>query len=274
MAEHIEANRNVVRICDVWSWHESLPEIAYLYGPTAEVSAFEELATKASLSVPWPEDRWFTAGDECNHWLWYVYAALRNEFPSFFYWDNVLRVATGPEGREIIYTFWPEQEAEAKEQHWAGIPQFRETSLRIDPFEASARAIDATTGEDSIRATLDAEARRLRARTTSPGSTANAAQAPATVPTATTRPQKDALSSGACEDERRKKLTHALACLLTIGPNAARIAREVDVPRGTLLGWPDFRERYDQMKADRDLAKRSRRHGRRAGDRNFEADEG
>jgi hypothetical protein len=60
---------------------------------------------------------------------------------------------------------------------------------------------------------------------------------------------------------------------MTVGPNATRIAREVGVPRGTLLGWPEFRERYDRMKADGEAAKWSRRRGRRAGDRDFEADE-
>ncbi len=46
------------------------------------------------------------------------------------------------------------------------------------------------------------------------------------------------------------KKTQALAALLTIGPNASRIARTIGVPRSTLLGWPVFRLRYDQVKAD------------------------
>jgi hypothetical protein len=73
------------------------------------------------------------------------------------------------------------------------------------------------------------------------------------------------------EKERQNKVIHALACLATIGPNATHIAKEVGVPRGTLLGWPEFRERYDQAKTDSELKKRSRRRGRRSGDRDFEA---
>ena len=46
------------------------------------------------------------------------------------------------------------------------------------------------------------------------------------------------------------KKTQAIAALLIIGPNASKIAESVGVPRGTLLGWPEFRQRYDQVKAD------------------------
>ena len=81
-----------------------------------------------------------------------------------------------------------------------------------------------------------------------------------------------AKSIAARDDERKRQVTHALACLLTFGPNASRIAKEVGVPRTTLLGWTEFRERYDQVKADSKLAKGSRRRGRRAG-RDFEVDE-
>jgi hypothetical protein len=72
--------------------------------------------------------------------------------------------------------------------------------------------------------------------------------------------------------ERKQKQTLALACLLRIGPNATRIAREVGVPRGTLLGWPEFRQYYDQMKIDQQAARESRGRGRRAGKRDFEVD--
>jgi hypothetical protein len=46
------------------------------------------------------------------------------------------------------------------------------------------------------------------------------------------------------------KKTQAIAALLTIGPNVSKIARTIGVPRTTLLGWPEFRLRYDQVKAD------------------------
>jgi hypothetical protein len=114
--------------------------------------------------------------------LWYVYAALRKEFPSGFDLDNVLRLASGTEGREFMFTFHPEQEAEAKGQRFAALPRFRQTRLRIDPFEASALAIDATTGDDASRSILDAEARRLRARTIWPTAAQDAEPPPAAVP--------------------------------------------------------------------------------------------
>lgn len=33
---------------------------------------------------------------------------------------------------------------------------------------------------------------------------------------------------------------HAIAALVTLGPNVSAIAREVGVPRSTLYGWPKF----------------------------------
>jgi hypothetical protein len=180
LAAQIGANCNVVRFCDVWSWHDSFPEIAYLYGPAVEVAAFEGLARKACLSVPWPESP--PCGEEGDHWLGYVYAALRKEFPSCFELDNVLQVVGGKEGREFFFTFSPEQEAEAKGQQFAALPRFRQTSLRIDPFEASAVAIDAMTGANAIRSILDTEARRLRARPLWPTGVQDAEPAPAPVP--------------------------------------------------------------------------------------------
>jgi transposase-like protein len=65
----------------------------------------------------------------------------------------------------------------------------------------------------------------------------------------------------------------ALAELLVNGPNASQIARRIGVPRTTLLGWPTFREHYDRAKQDQEVARRSRRHGRRAGERDFEVEE-
>jgi hypothetical protein len=98
-------------------------------------------------------------------------------------------------------------------------------------------------------------------------------EAPPLAPSGTNRQVEAARPADDHETERRRKVMLALACLLTIGPNATRIAREVGVPRGTLLGWQAFRERYEQMKADIELRKRSRRRGRHANDRDFEADE-
>jgi hypothetical protein len=48
--------------------------------------------------------------------------------------------------------------------------------------------------------------------------------------------------------EQQIKERMALAELLTVGPNASRIAREVGVSRTTLLGWKTFREHYDRAK--------------------------
>ncbi len=60
----------------------------------------------------------------------------------------------------------------------------------------------------------------------------------------------------------------ALAALLTVGPNASEIARQVGVPRGTLLGWPIFRAHYDRVKADAE-ANRNNRRGSRSGSSDF-----
>jgi hypothetical protein len=64
----------------------------------------------------------------------------------------------------------------------------------------------------------------------------------------------------------------ALAELLLIGPNATKIAEKLGVPRTTLLGWRTFREHYNLAK--REAATRRQGHrGRRAGERDFEAEE-
>jgi hypothetical protein len=73
--------------------------------------------------------------------------------------------------------------------------------------------------------------------------------------------------------ERPDPLDHALALLLTVGPNAKKIAREVGVPLSTLRGWPKFREHYSQLRAAGERAKRGRPRGRRAGGRDFEVTE-
>jgi hypothetical protein len=65
----------------------------------------------------------------------------------------------------------------------------------------------------------------------------------------------------------------ALAELQVIGPNATKIAEAIGVKRTTLLGWPTFRKYYDRAKQQSEVAKRSRRRGRRAGDRDFEVEE-
>jgi hypothetical protein len=75
------------------------------------------------------------------------------------------------------------------------------------------------------------------------------------------------------EQPQPDKRTLALAALARIGPNVAKIAREINVPRTTLLGWPTFRQALDKMRATGEKARRSRRRGRRAGDRDFEVEE-
>ncbi len=72
------------------------------------------------------------------------------------------------------------------------------------------------------------------------------------------------------QDDRSIKARMALAELLTSGPNATRIAERIGVNRTTLLGWPEFREQYDKAKLNREVAKRARRRGRRAGNGDFE----
>lgn len=90
---------------------------------------------------------------------------------------------------------------------------------------------------------------------------------------------KDASAESAEEQHRttrgdRSTLERlALAELILIGPNATKIAAKVGVPRGTLLGWPTFRDAYDRAKVGREANKRSRRRGRRAGDRDFVTDD-
>lgn len=74
-------------------------------------------------------------------------------------------------------------------------------------------------------------------------------------------------------DARKNKETLALAALLTIGPNATQIAKQIGVPRGTLLGWDTFREKYDAAKADAEARKIGRQRGRRAGNGDFEVSE-
>jgi hypothetical protein len=66
----------------------------------------------------------------------------------------------------------------------------------------------------------------------------------------------------------------ALSWLVRGETNLSRIAKKIGVPRTNLYGWPRFQKYYRQMKAQQEQAKRSRRRGRRAGDRDFEVDEG
>jgi hypothetical protein len=63
----------------------------------------------------------------------------------------------------------------------------------------------------------------------------------------------------------------AVALLLDpqIGTNASAIADKLGVPRTTLLGWSEFRKRYDQLREQGVAAKRRRRRGRRAGANDF-----
>jgi hypothetical protein len=88
--------------------------------------------------------------------------------------------------------------------------------------------------------------------------------------------RKTAPSRGEVEGDRDRSVLErmALAELLTTGPNASQIAKRLGVPRTTLLGWPTFRDLYDRAKQDQEIAKRSRRRGRRAGRKDFEAEEG
>ena len=72
--------------------------------------------------------------------------------------------------------------------------------------------------------------------------------------------------------DREEKVRAALAALLTIGPNATRIADAVGVPRTTLLGWETFRLHYDRAKRDAEARKTARR-GNRTGASDFEADQ-
>jgi hypothetical protein len=60
------------------------------------------------------------------------------------------------------------------------------------------------------------------------------------------------------------KKTRAVAALLTIGPNATKIAKAIGVKRTTLLGWPEFRQRFDQLKADAEVRKRRLPRGRKS----------
>jgi hypothetical protein len=159
MAAQIEANLNRIRKCEVWDWRESLPELAYLYGPPSEVSAFERLAEQAWLALPLRQD-WCPLQDKpSDAWLWLVYELLRNEFPNYFFWDRVLQVVgipnvPGVEG--YIYTFHADQEAEADQPWWQGLPRFRQTCLRVDPFAATATAI-AAASENLIQAVLSGQ---------------------------------------------------------------------------------------------------------------------
>jgi hypothetical protein len=149
-------------------------------------------------------------------------------------------------------------------------------------FSAEDCAVQRPTPEQTGQLERAGAELAMRLAQNTPHTTAGA-PAPATSPAVESPPtsaladadqqQGAARSSADRENERRTKVTRALACLLTIGPNATRIAKEIGVPRGTLLGWPAFRERYNQMKTNIEAAKSGRRRGRRAGDRDFEVDE-
>lgn len=84
-------------------------------------------------------------------------------------------------------------------------------------------------------------------------------------------PQQSAAPDQAAADREARERA-ALAALLTVGPNAAEIARRVEVKRTTLLGWPEFRKHYDRAKVEAAANRRARR-GRRAGAADFADDE-
>jgi hypothetical protein len=71
---------------------------------------------------------------------------------------------------------------------------------------------------------------------------------------------------------KQARLANALVELTRVGPNAARIARTVGVPRTTLMDWPEFREAFYRQKAAAE-ERRKKRRGRRAGAADFMSDE-
>jgi hypothetical protein len=157
LAAAMEANFNDIHTCEVWGWVEDHPEVAYLYGPPSEVAAFERLAEQAWLALPLGEDRHLTGDEPSDHWLRFVYTLLRQELPSYYDCNRVLRAVGVDGGRETIYTFNADQGAQAKEPVWEGRPRFRQTCLRVDPFSASVTALDAITSEQSVHAVLAGE---------------------------------------------------------------------------------------------------------------------
>ncbi len=75
----------------------------------------------------------------------------------------------------------------------------------------------------------------------------------------------------ACDD-RKAKINSALALLLTIGPNAAKIARRIGVKRQTLQGWKEFEEQYQKAKSD-GCSRRNSMRGSRSGSNDFASNE-
>jgi hypothetical protein len=69
------------------------------------------------------------------------------------------------------------------------------------------------------------------------------------------------------------KEIEALAALAALGANVAAISRQTGIPRATLYGLPKFRAAFDRMREAGEKAKRARRRGRRASDRDFVEDE-
>jgi hypothetical protein len=177
LSAHMSANLNAVHFCDCWRWHyPELPELAYLYGPPTEAVRFIELAHTAFLTLPLGNDIPMIPAEEYDKWLRFVYAILRRHFYSYLAADRKLCLVGGNEGREIIYQFSPVQEKYADEDKWAGCPRYRVTCLSVDPFTASAAAIDALTDEQAVRSwhlgeTL-AEPAASKAQTPTPGGTA------------------------------------------------------------------------------------------------------
>jgi hypothetical protein len=67
--------------------------------------------------------------------------------------------------------------------------------------------------------------------------------------------------------ERRQILEPmAMAVLLTIGPNAKKIAEKVGVPRTTLLGWETFKAAYDKKKGEAEAEKENRKRRLKSAD--------
>jgi hypothetical protein len=76
-----------------------------------------------------------------------------------------------------------------------------------------------------------------------------------------------------CPDSSEDKVLRALALLAQIGPNASEIARKVGMPRTTLLSHRSFKDALELMRARGEAARRTRRTGKRVGERDFTTDD-